>query len=133
MVKILEVKKELGNAIKRQRGRLGITQEELAERAGLERRTVTNTENAKSEPKYCSVYKIMRALPLSTEDLFYDGSDESSAFVNEILIELSDCSASEREYLFRMIRTHKTFERKMWEGHGIHEEQQKSSTAADHS
>ena len=40
----------LGDAIKRVRGELGLTQSQVAEKSGIDARTVMNTENYKGKP-----------------------------------------------------------------------------------
>jgi CheY-like chemotaxis protein len=60
----------LGVAIKTERSVLGISQEELAERAGLHRTYVCDLERGARNPSIASVEKLAQALELSVSALF---------------------------------------------------------------
>jgi CheY-like chemotaxis protein len=60
----------LGNVIRRERAALGISQEELAARAGLHRTYVSDVERGARNPSLESVEKLARALELSLSALF---------------------------------------------------------------
>jgi CheY-like chemotaxis protein len=64
-----ELKTLLGNAIRRKRSALGISQEELAARAGLHRTYVSDVERGARNPSLESVDKLARALELSLPKL----------------------------------------------------------------
>lgn len=50
-----EYSRPLGDAIKRARGKLGLTQNEVADKADIDVRTVLNIENYKGNPKGSSL------------------------------------------------------------------------------
>ena len=56
-----EIIKEIGLRIKRQRINMGITQQELANKAGLSLRTITNIECG-NDTKLSAIISILRAL-----------------------------------------------------------------------
>jgi transcriptional regulator with XRE-family HTH domain len=60
----------LGMAIKTQRASLGISQEELAYRAGFHRTYVSDLERGVRNPSLDSIQKLARALELSVSKLF---------------------------------------------------------------
>jgi|GEM_PF-26440 len=60
----------LGVAIKTERSVLGISQEQLAERAGLHRTYVSDVERGARNPSIGSVEKLARALQISVSKLF---------------------------------------------------------------
>ena len=64
------LKSGLGAAIKRERSGLGISQGELAERAGLHRTYVSDVERGTRNPSIQSVEKLARALRVSVAKLF---------------------------------------------------------------
>ena len=66
----IELKILLGDAIKRKRSALGISQEELAARAGLHRTYVSDLERGARNPSLESVERLARALELSLPVLF---------------------------------------------------------------
>ncbi len=55
--------------MKHQRGRLHITQEELANRVGFTRVTITRYENRNLEPKLRTALKIATVLKFSLDEL----------------------------------------------------------------
>jgi transcriptional regulator with XRE-family HTH domain len=67
---VLDLKTLLGVAIRTERSALGISQEELAERAGLHRTYVSDLERGARNPSIVSVEKIAEALNLSLLSLF---------------------------------------------------------------
>lgn len=77
----------LGNAIKSTRAALGISQEELAARAGLHRTYVSDVERGARNPSIASIEKLAQALKLSVSGLFERaGEGESTASAMEILL-----------------------------------------------
>jgi len=71
----IDLKTLLGMAIKTQRASLGISQEELAHRAGLHRTYVSDLERGVRNPSVASIEKIARALELSVSKLFERASE----------------------------------------------------------
>lgn len=61
----------LGNAIKEQRSRYGLTQAELAERVGVTRKTVNTVENGVFTPSALLALKLAAALRVPVEELFW--------------------------------------------------------------
>lgn len=60
----------LGNCLKDQRARIGWTQAELAERAGVSRKTINTVENGVFVPSTTLALRLARALDRRVEDLF---------------------------------------------------------------
>ena len=83
----IDLKTLLGMAIKTQRASLGISQEELAHRAGLHRTYVSDLERGARNPSIESIEKLAGALQVSVSDLFEDaGNGSSSRQLEEILL-----------------------------------------------
>jgi CheY-like chemotaxis protein len=76
-------------AIKTERCVLGISQEELAERAGLHRTYVSDLERGARNPSIASIEKLAQALQLSVSTLFWRASNSGGAseFVEILLVE----------------------------------------------
>jgi transcriptional regulator with XRE-family HTH domain len=64
--KILEA---FGNRVKEERLKLGISQEELAGRAGLHRTYIGMIERAEKNITLANIYKVAKALGISISDL----------------------------------------------------------------
>ena len=59
--------RSLGDAVKRARGDLGLTQQEVADAADIDVRTVLNIENYKGNPKLEVLYPLIRVLKLDAK------------------------------------------------------------------
>ena len=83
----IDLKTLLGMAIKTQRASLGISQEELAHRAGLHRTYVSDLERGARNPSIESIEKLAGALQVSVSNLFEGaGNGSSSRQMEEILL-----------------------------------------------
>lgn len=58
------------NRIKERRNKLGITQEELAEKAGVRRETIVFLEQGKYNPSLVLAYNVAKALKAKIDDIF---------------------------------------------------------------
>jgi CheY-like chemotaxis protein len=85
----IDLKALLGMAIKTQRASLGISQEELAYRAGLHRTYVSDLERGARNPSVDSIEKLASALELSISMLFEqaDSGAEAKQPVEILLVE----------------------------------------------
>src|ERR1700704_4767059 len=83
----VQLKILLGNAIKSTRSALGISQEELANRAGLHRTYVSDIERGARNPSLESVEKLADALELSLPMLFEKAGHGRNRLVEILLIE----------------------------------------------
>jgi two-component system, response regulator len=84
-----DLKALLGIAIKIERCALGISQEKLAERAGLHRTYVSDVERGARNPSIGSVEKLAQALRISVSKLFEHatGANGPQALVEILLVE----------------------------------------------
>ena len=84
-----DVKKQFGAAVRFHRDHLGISQEELAERAGLHRTYISDLERGARNPSIASIEKLAQALNLSVSALFQRAANggRSSEFVEFLLVE----------------------------------------------
>src|SRR5947209_6663335 len=83
---VLDSKALLGATIKAERFALGISQEELASRAGLHRTYVSDVERGARNPSLESVEKLAQALELSVSTLFARAHGEGTSHLVEILL-----------------------------------------------
>jgi transcriptional regulator with XRE-family HTH domain len=70
----MNIKKEVGEKIKRLRKQRGITQENLAEIIDISPRNLSNIEQGISFPKSDTFEKIVSALNTTTEEMFANDS-----------------------------------------------------------
>jgi CheY-like chemotaxis protein/DNA-binding XRE family transcriptional regulator len=88
----MDVKKPFGSAVRKWRSRLGVSQEELAGRAGLHRTYICDIERGARNVSLESIEKLARALEISTATLFaYEsaaGPSETKRISGEGLVEI---------------------------------------------
>ena len=60
----------LGEAIKKARSELDLTQEEVADKSGVDIRTIINIEKNRGNPKFESLYPLVNALQIDARELF---------------------------------------------------------------
>lgn len=58
-----------GNAIARRRLKLGMTQDELADKVGVKREALSRWENSRATPKINALIKLSKALDCTVEEL----------------------------------------------------------------
>ena len=86
-MKLGDLKRIFGTAIKAKRSELGFSQEELAHRAGLHRTYVSDVERGARNVSLESIEKLAGALDLSVSGLFARvGSAEAALGPEEILL-----------------------------------------------
>ncbi len=101
-----DFKSSLGDAVKRTRSELQISQEELADRAGLHRTYVSDVERGRRNISLESIEKLAQALELSVSRLFAragNGSDRDQ-FLEILLIEDNHGDAELAVRAFRKAR-----------------------------
>ncbi|GAA1779175.1 MULTISPECIES: helix-turn-helix transcriptional regulator [Actinomycetes] len=66
---ILEARIRFGDRIRDARREADLTQDQLAELAGIHRTTLQDTEAGKTDPKFSLILRLARALRLPARDL----------------------------------------------------------------
>lgn len=90
-----EYSRSLGDAIKRARGRAGLTQSEVADAADIDVRTVLNIENYKGNPKLEVLYPLVRALQLDAREIFNPEMQRESPSLRQLRLLVEKCSEEE--------------------------------------
>ncbi len=87
----MNIKKLLGKRIKEIRKNKGLTQDELAEKIGIESTSISNIENGKYYPTADNLEKIMNALNITPQNLFViEHNQDDDVLLNEINIILKE-------------------------------------------
>lgn len=101
-----EFAKPLADALKRARGKRGLTQEQVAELANTDPSNIIKMENIgrNANPELATLYPIIRVLSIDPQEIFYPGLkiDHPNQRVLQQL--LSECSEAEAEALIPIIR-----------------------------
>ena len=98
--------REIGNRLLTLRKDRGLTQAELAEKAGLADRTYADIERGTVNMRLMTLLPICDALNVLHDDVLYD-EHADMAFEQEELIErLNACAASNRETAIKLLRVY---------------------------
>lgn len=84
-----------GDAIKRARGKLGLTQNEVADKADIDVRTVLNIENYKGNPKMEVLYPLVRALEIDAREIFNPEMQREAVALRQLRLLIEECSEEE--------------------------------------
>lgn len=98
-----EYSKALGDSVKRARGKLKLTQSEVASIAEVDVRTVLNIENYKGNPKFEVLCSIIRVLNLDTQEIFYPEMARESAPLTYLQQIIGGCTDDEAEMLIQIV------------------------------
>ena len=85
----------LGDAVKRARGKLDLTQNEVADLADVDVRTVLNIENYKGNPKMEVLYPLVRALKIDAREIFNPEIRRESPALRQLRLLIEECSEEE--------------------------------------
>ena len=100
-----EFSRPLGDTVKRARGELGLTQVEVADRAGMDVRTVLNIENYRGDPKAHILYSLFRTLKIDSRDVFNSELKRESPALYQMQLLLAGCSEQELRELIPIIKS----------------------------
>ena len=87
--------RSLGDAVKRARGKLDLTQSEVADLADIDVRTVLNIENYKGNPKMEVLYPLIRALKIDAREIFNPEIRRESPALRQLRVLIEECSEEE--------------------------------------
>ena len=90
-----EYSRPLGDAIKRARGKLGLTQNEVADAADSYVRTVLNIEKYKGNPKIEVLYPLVHALKIDAREIFNPEISRESPSICQLRLLIEECSEEE--------------------------------------
>ena len=85
----------LGDAVKRARAELGFTQNQVAEAADIDVRTVLNIENYKGNPKMEVLFPLVRVLKMDSREIFYPEMRRESPALRRLRFLIEECSEEE--------------------------------------
>ena len=85
----------LGDAVKRARGKLDLTQNEVADLADVDVRTVLNIENYKGNPKMEVLYPLVRALKIDAREIFNPEIRRETPALRQLRVMIEECSDEE--------------------------------------
>lgn len=89
------VQNRLANAIRNARMKQNLTQDQLAEILGLDKRTITSMENGHGNPKLESLSAVITYLKIPADAIFYPDTARQNLNLQRMLIELDACTEQE--------------------------------------
>ena len=98
-----EFSRPLGDAVKRARGELNLTQAQVAGKINRDTRTVMNIENYKGNPKMEVMYPLIRALRIDPREIFNPEMGRESPSIRRLRFLIADCDEQEAATLIPVI------------------------------
>jgi len=100
-----EFSRPLGDAVKRARGELDLTQAQVASKIDKDTRTVMNIENYKGNPKMEVLFPLVRALKIDPREIFDPEMQRESPAIRQLRFLIEDCSEREAAALIPVINS----------------------------
>lgn len=98
-----EYSRPLGDAVKRARGELGLTQNEVADAVDVDVRTILNIENYKGNPKMEVLYPLVRSLRMDSREIFYPEMLRDAPMLRHLRLLIEECSEEEATAIIPII------------------------------
>lgn len=95
----------LGNAVRAARKDKHLSQEALAERIGVCKRTIIDIENSVGNPKFEILYPLVRELNLPLTQVFYPEIMENIKFKELLLQEVDNCTEYEIKIILSVVKS----------------------------
>lgn len=95
----------LGDVVKAIRKSRHLSQEVLAERIGVCKRTIIDIESNTGNPKFEVLYPLVRELDLPLYQVFYPEAGENLGLKNALMQEVSSCSEYEMRVILSVVKT----------------------------
>lgn len=95
----------LGKAVRRARKSKNMSQEALAEKIGVCKRTIIDIENSAGNPKFAILFPLVRELDLPVQQVFYPESSGNSETKMLIIQELEKCNETESKIVLSVLRS----------------------------
>lgn len=95
----------LGHVVKATRKRKNLSQEALAEKLGVCKRTIMDIEKNTGNPKFELLCMLVRELDLPVYEVFYPEVTESTEMMNMLMKELRNCSNYEMKVILSVVKS----------------------------
>lgn len=95
----------LGNAVRTTRKSKHLSQEALAERIGVCKRTIIDIENNTGNPKFEILCPLVRELNLPLYQVFYPDVEENFELKNVLMQEIDNCSEYEMKLILSVVKS----------------------------
>ena len=99
-----EYSRPLGDAVKRARGKLNMTQGEVANAINKDTRTVLNIENYKGNPKMEVLYPLIRVLQIDAREIFNHEITRDNPSIEQLQLFVGQCTEQEAETILPILQ-----------------------------
>lgn len=93
----------IGNKLLNIRRRMGLTQAEVAEAAGLSDRTYADIERGTVNMRIETILRICGALHITPDEILTEEDEPITARQNELIERLNACNAKDRETALKLL------------------------------
>lgn len=93
----------IGNKLLHIRRRMGLTQAEVAEAAGLSDRTYADIERGTVNMRIETILRICGALHITPDEILTEEDEPITASQNELIERLNACNAKDRETALKLL------------------------------
>jgi DNA-binding XRE family transcriptional regulator len=100
-----EYSRPLGDAVKRARISMKLTQNEVAESIDVDARTILNIENYKGNPKMEVLYPLIRSLKIDSQEIFYPEVDRQSIALAQLRTIIEGCTEQEATVIIPAVQS----------------------------
>ncbi len=100
--------KTLGRVVRKARKSKNLSQEILADRVKVCKRTIIDIENNAGNPKFQILCRLVKELDLPLYQLFYPEMSENFEIKNVLIQEINSCTESEMNMILVLIRALKS-------------------------
>lgn len=95
----------LGDIVREERKNKNLSQEALAERIGICKRTIIDIEKGTGNPKFEILYMLVRELNLPLYQIFYPEELKHIEMKEVVMKELYDCTECELKIILSVIKS----------------------------
>lgn len=100
-----EYVQSIGDAFKKARSEQGLTLEAVAEKSGVDVRTVINIEQYRGNPKLEKLFPLVRTLKLDAREIFNPEMKRESPSIRQLRFLIEECSEQEAATLIPIIES----------------------------
>lgn len=94
----------LGDAVKQAREKIGCTQIQVGNAIGMDNRTILNIENYKGNPKFSSLFPLVRYLKIDAKAIFYPESQLESPAIRQLHTLIDSCTEEEADAIIPVVQ-----------------------------
>ena len=96
---------KLATAVKKARTEQGLTQQQVADMADCNARTVLKIENCRGNPKMETIFSLFRVLKIDPREIFSPEMERQSPAIWQLRYAVADCSEHEAAALIPVIES----------------------------